>query len=777
MKKTLLTLTATCFTVLFFGGTRACSPPQENASQLARAGSGKIPIDAKRWYQVNNTSNGLDALFDGNTDEPVNTGFGKILTNYDAYYPLLPGETMRIESIRFFDGQGTNTDAPVTLSIITDTWQRIPIARFIGDKYQEWVGPDPQKPSEFALKTAITNARYLVLNTSGAYPAEMELYGTHQAGTAPTATPTRSTLFRQSIGVNAFEWNIEDASAPWQIDESRMPALKTFSAIRHYMDWEKLESIPGEYSFNPTFSGSWHYDVMYERCQAEGIEVLACLKTIPKWMEATYPEGQRDLENIPAPYGRDLSSPASYIEQARIAFQYMARYGRNKTLDPSLVKVSSIKTWAGVNTVKIGLGLIRYIECDNERDKTWKGRHAYQSGREYAANLSAFYDGHKKTLGPGVGAKNADPSVTVVIGGLAASSTDYVRAMIDWCREFRGYRADGSINLCWDVINQHLYANDQKNSQGGGSTRGAAPEVSGVGEQAAAFVDLSHQYALDMPVWITEAGYDTHQGSPLKAIPIGSKTVLQTQADWLLRTALLYTRVGIDRLFFYQLYDDNPLSDVQFSSMGLINGDKTRKPGADYLFQAMNLIGDYRYKETISKDPIVDRYDQNGRPAYVLVVPDEKGRTATYDLPVLKGDTVLISTPAIGRDVMTQTRRVSTTGTITINVSETPVFVTFPTDRNYQSASELDSKLGTLLVFPNPTADYVDISIENALTDGVSVAVYDAGAGRQQRQFNFTKSGQTFRERVDLTTLPYGMYLLEVRQGAARAVRKILKVY
>ena len=778
MKRTLLTLTATCTALLLFGGARECGSSPNTASRQpssALAATGKIPIDAKRWYQVNNVDNGLDALFDGRTDGRVNTGFSKLLTNYDAYYPLLPGETMRIESIRLYDGEGSNTDAPMTLSIITDTWQRIPIARFIGDRYQEWVGPDPTRPTEFALKTPVSGARYLVINTSGAFPSELELSGTYQAGTALTPAPARSVPFRQSVGVNMFEWNLEDASAPWQIDESRVAAVKGFSAVRHYMDWEKLATTPGEYSFNPTFSGNWNYDILYERCRAEGVEVLACLKTIPKWMEETYPPGKRDYENIPAPYGRDLLAPGSYIEQARVGFQYMARYGRNRALDPGLVKVSNIKVWSGTNAVKIGMGLIRYIECDNERDKTWKGRTAYQSAREYAANLSAFYDGHKNTLGPGAGVKNADPSVNVVIGGLAASSTDYVRAMIDWCREFRGYRANGQVNLCWDVINQHLYANDAKSSQDGGSTRGAAPEVSGVGEQAAAFVTLAHQYANDMPVWITEAGYDVNQGSPLKAIAIGTKSVLETQADWILRTALLYTRVGIDRLFFYQLYDDDPLVPVQFYSMGLINGDKTRKPAADYLYQANKLIGDYRYRETLNRDPIVDRYDLNGRPAYVLVVPDEKGRTATYDVPVPKGDTVLVCVPAIGRDAMTQTARVSTTGTITVNVSETPTFVVGSGNGLRPLAAEPKGELGTLLVYPNPTADYVDVVVENGLTDAVSVAIYDVGAGRRQ-QSSFRKSGRAFRERVDLSTLPAGLYLLEVRQGQARAVRKIIKV-
>ena len=207
MKKTLLTLTATCTALLLFGGTRECSSPPGTASQRssAPAATGKIPIDAKRWYQVNNVDNGLEGLFDGRTNERVNTGFSKLLTNYDAYYPLLTGETMSIESIRLYNGEGSNVDAPMTLSIITDTWQHIPIARFVGDRYQEWVGPDPTRPTEFALKTAVSGARYLVINTSGAFPSELELNGTYQAGTAPTPAPARSVPCRQSVGVNMFE--------------------------------------------------------------------------------------------------------------------------------------------------------------------------------------------------------------------------------------------------------------------------------------------------------------------------------------------------------------------------------------------------------------------------------------------------------------------------------------------------------------------------------------------------------------------------------------------
>ena len=747
-------------------------------TMLSPKAASKLIIDPKRWYQVNNTTNGLDALFDGVTDVTVNTGWGKMLTNFDAYYPLLEGEQMNIESIRFYDGAGTNTDAPMTLSIITDNWERIPIASFIGDRYQTWVGPDPTKPTDFALKTPVTNARYLVLNTSGAYPTEIELYGSQVAGKEPELLPRQSYPFRHTLGINGFEWDVEDSlgnSAVQVVNHTRINALKSFSAMRHYLYWDKLENQPGVYTYNPTFTGNWTFDDMYERLQAEGIEVLVCLQTLPGWLYSTYPANERDYGNAPIRYGSDRSDPKSYLEHARVAFQYAARYGFNKNVDPALLSVSPVVTTAGVNTLKIGLGLVRYIECNNEPDKTWKGRNGYQSAREYAANLSAFYDGHKNTLGPGIGVKNADSSMTVVMGGMSSATTDYMRAMIDWCREFRGYRADGSINLCWDVMNQHLYANDARSSQNGGATLGAAPERAGVGEQAAEFVKLARQYANGMPVWITEAGYDVNPESPFRAIAIGKKSVLETQADWILRTSLLYSRVGIDRVFYYQAYDFDLQSSTQFASMGLLNGaDKTRKPAADFLYQAKNLLGDYRYKETISSDPLVDRYERDGRSAYVLLIPDEQGRTGTYTLSVPKGDTVRRCTPAIGQDEMSSTLEVSQTGTITVNVSETPVFI-MPQTRAKPAPGDTKSVLSSLQIYPNPITDVLLVRLENDDTDPLDVTVFDH-IGRKCRQAIFLKSGRLFSGQLDLSALPAGSYLIKIRQGDATVVRKIIRM-
>ncbi|KAA9357655.1 carbohydrate-binding protein [Larkinella humicola] len=756
----------------------------------------KIPIEAKRWYQLNNVNNGLEGLFDGVTNVDVNTGYGKVLSNFDAYYPLQPGETMTIESIKFFDGSGMMTDNPMTLSVITDQWQIIPIATFTGQEYNGWVGPYPTRPTtgdaKFRLDVPISNARYLVLNAWWGYPTEMELYGSYTPTTVPvTPIPQKSIQLKSMFGANAFEWDFEDGRNPDIIDETKMKAVKTFRGIRHYMDWEKLEANEGKFTYNPTHSGGWNYDAIYERCKAEGIEVLACLKTLPGWMLATYPEDQRDSENVPLRFGSDFTNPASYIDQAKVAFQYMARYGSNPNVNPALVSVNSTPRWTGdpVNTVKIGLGLIKYIECDNERDKWWKGRKGYQTAREYAANLSAFYDGHKNTMGPGVGVKNADPNVKVVIGGMASAyaGPDYLLGMIDWCKQYRGYKPDGTVNLCWDVINYHLYPDNSNSSQSGTSSRGAAPEISSAVSVVQKFVEAAHKYAYDMPVWVTETGYDANQGSPLKAIPIGDKNEYQTQADWILRTALFYARSGVERVFFYQMYDDNFLNPTQFGSSGLINQDFTRKPAADFIFQANKLLGEYTYKQTISTNPIVDRYEYQGKSAYVLVVPDEVGRTASYTLNLGTAVHAKVYTPKMGRDTADVQTIPTVAGKVTLTVTETPIFV-IASDQVVTSATSTTAtaRLGSaeltdqslnqsVRVYPNPSVDVVTVDVANENAGPVEINVFSGSMGTLHKQVNGVKSSGGYSREINVSTLPVGMYILEIKQGTERTFRKVLK--
>ncbi|MCE7041836.1 carbohydrate-binding protein [Dyadobacter sp. CY312] len=752
----------------------------------------KITLDPKRWYQLTNATSGLDALFDGNTQVSLQTGWGKVISEYEAYYPLLEGEEMTIESLKFFDLEGSTADNPAVLSIINSQWQRIPIATFTGVSYNSWVGPYPDRnlsgQAQFKLDSLVGDIRYLVWDVRGIMPTEMEVYGTHTPATVqPTPVPAKSVRLGDMFGVNGYEWNFQHGSTPWQNDESMISVAKSFTGVRHYLDWDKLESNEGQYTYNPTMAGGWHFDLMYQRCKLENIDVLTCIKTQPTWMQNTYPVGERESEFVPVRYGKDFADPLSYIEQAKLAFQFTARYGRNTSVDPSLLSVYSVPRWPGdnPNTIKIGLDLVKYLECDNERDKWWKGRMGYQTAREYAANLSAFYDGHKNTMGIGVGVKNADPTMQVVIAGLV-TGPDYIKGMVDWCKEYRGYNPDGSVNLCWDVINFHLYTDNTSSSQSGTSTRGMSAEMTPANIIVEDFVKVAHDICYDMPVWITETGFDVHQDSPIKAIPIGNKSALETQGDWILRTSLFSARKGIDKVFFYQMYDDNSGGGM-FGSSGLLNSNQTRRPAADYMFQINKLFGNYRYKETTNNDPIVDRYELDGNSLFILTVPDEVGRTVNYSLNLPGAGLAQVYRPVVGSDNMSLEEVPVVDGKITVTASETPMFVVAAGASNARKAASVAITPTVLIaeeavplqktveVYPNPAVDHITIDLANTSVNDVELKVFDARAGRLYKQETISKPDNTLLKKINISSLPTGVYVIEVKQGNDRAFRKIVK--
>ncbi|CAM4384265.1 hypothetical protein SAMN06265348_11454 [Pedobacter westerhofensis] len=485
--------------------------------------------------------------------------------------------------------------------------------------------------------------------------------------------PSNPSLFKNHLGINAFEWDFSD-SDNGLIPESRKKVIRSFGGFRHYMDWDKLESEEGKYTFNPVHSGGWNYDMIYQWCKSENIEVLADLKSCPSWLVNTYPKDQRNAENVPAPYGLNRKLPSSYLKQAKVAFQFAARYGHNKAVPRALVSVNTNARWPGdqLNYVRVGLGYVKYIECDNERDKTWKGPQAHQNAEEYAANMSAFYDGHMGKLGKNAGVKTADPSMKVVMGGLSDPDIKYVIKMIEWCKKNRGYKADGSVNLCFDVINYHAYNNDWTGSAD--PTVGKPPELSRAAALADAFVAMARKHANGTEVWNTESGYDINTKSPQRAIAIGKKPALITQADWMLRSALLYARHGIKRSFFYMLDDVDPNSTTQYGTSGFAVGSK-RRPVADYFFQVKKLMGDFHFVKNMKTDPIVDVYGLNGRKIFVMFVPDEQDRRTAFRLNMGTASSVTVYTPVAGADSMRAKIVATPKGILNIMLTETPVFV------------------------------------------------------------------------------------------------------
>ena len=479
-----------------------------------------------------------------------------------------------------------------------------------------------------------------------------------------------TTPLKNMFGINAFAWDFF-GSDPGNIDATKMGLMKTFSGVRHYLDWSSLEPTQGQYSFNPVINGSWNLDAIYSTCKANNITPLVDIKTCPNWFLASFPTSLQNAENVTAPYGSNLSDPASYILVGKVAFQFAARYGSNANVSPSLLSVDKTPRWTNdvVNTVKAGLNTVKYVECNNEPDMWWGISTTKQTAQQYAANMSAFYDGNVGKLGKNVGIKNADPNMQVVMGGLCnlPNAVQWIKDMVTWCAQNRGYKADGSVNLCFDVINYHNYSNAN-------GKVGAAPELSNAASEADAFVAEAKAISPTMQVWLTENGYDTNSQSIQRAPAIGSKSALLVQADWILRSSLLYIKHNISRLFYYQMYDNAPGNSVQYSTSGLMANTKARRPAGNYLQQVSNLMGNYTYVRTRYSSPVVDQYTNGTKTIWVLWEPTGKNLIGTYTLDVA-AKTATLYTLNPNSTTMTATTKTTTKNLLTVAVSETPVFV------------------------------------------------------------------------------------------------------
>jgi endoglucanase len=257
---------------------------------------------------------------------------------------------------------------------------------------------------------------------------------------------------------------------------------------------------------------------------------------------------------------------------------------------------------------------------------------------------------------------------------------------------------------------------------------------------------------------------------------------LVTQADWVLRTSLFAARAGIEKVFFYQMYDDNTGSGM-FGTSGLLNSDQTRRPAADYLHQANQQFGNYRYKETIHNDPIVDRYELDGKSLFVLTVPDEIGRTGQYTIHFNETGTAKIYTPQPGASSMNVQELPIVNGQVTVTAGETPIFV-LSDDASNARTSDIeqhapaieDSFHADASVYPNPTSDYISIDLANTNFSDVEIKVFEAGTGRLHANLSIPKSGNKFSHRLKMSHLPAGMYIVEISQERQHAFRKVAKL-
>lgn len=366
-----------------------------------------------------------------------------------------------------------------------------------------------------------------------------------------------------------------------------------FDMIRFYVDTLWINEKEGLYKFQPAYSALGNFDTYLTNLKDKGVAPVFCLHNTPRWLQAK--QGQTDPEAAPAIPGMSRTDPAAYRHFAEACFQIAARYGQT-THPNSALKIDTSERWPneGKNAVVSGLGLLRYIEVWNEPNKFWKvNRPANMTPQEYAAMLSACYDGHEGRLGAGYGIKTADNTMNVVMGGLAGLNSDYLLQMGKWFAENRTDK-----KFAADVINAHHYCNEDPY---GVNIRGASPEADNLRLRIADFKHVCDMVAYGLPIWLSEFGYDTDAGSP-QYVPE------KEQGKLLVRSFHEGAAAGLAAMFIYNSNDEpNPKAGL-YTSSGFLYGESKNpqyqpKPAYSVLaVMVRNLKGKTLKGESIDKD-------------------------------------------------------------------------------------------------------------------------------------------------------------------------------
>jgi hypothetical protein len=471
------------------------------------------------------------SLFDGDVTTFWFAGWG----NYPVQIVIDLQTVCQIDLLKVYDGTGTPTikfEFSDTPNQITNTISH-PLAQ-----YMAWTDIPVGKAARFI---------YVTMDAPGGDKpiASLEIYGISTGSGGGVVTPP-ATVYgdtAKALCTNSFHWVPMDILTP-------------FAMVREYNYWQWYEGKQGVNAFEPSAETSANLDTHFAQLKANNITPLFCLNQSPAWMN-TYTGFEVDDRptNTPDLKGDD---PMSYSYFARFIFQVAARYGRVKiaetrlTLDPS-------------NSPKSGLNLLDYISPWNEPDKWWKGARGNIKAAEYAALLSAVWDGHEGRIEGDVGMKTADPSMKLVLGGLTDLRQDYLSDMNNW---FKANRADKKF--CADVIDVHHYSGNYGQNLFAPTAKGVAPETDGLRGKVKNLVDFVHVLLPNREIWMTEFGYDTGTSSPQRASAYGGFSAEEVQAMWNIRSFLEILAGGMDKAFVFNIYDENNDQFGIFQTSGVV---------------------------------------------------------------------------------------------------------------------------------------------------------------------------------------------------------------
>jgi hypothetical protein len=379
----------------------------------------------------------------------------------------------------------------------------------------------------------------------------------------------------------------------------------------------------------------------------------------------------------------------AHLRAAKGTFVYASRGGKNALVPDYPVQ-------PGQRMLK-GYRVYNAIESSNEPNAWWGNFDGFWNGRTLFYHWSMAYDGNKGAYS-NTGVKQADSTILYAASGLATDKPDQILSAIETARELRGYRADGTIDVPFDVVNVHIYSSAE--GQYGYGNAGGLPPEQGMIPQIKNLVWTVENFAPKAQVFVTEWGWDQNSGSPLRAGQFGSYDREAVGGFWLVRGMLTMAANGVDRATYYRLAQDWPESgstnnSSQFATMRLMSQPIDNDPNTiirtrqgDYMAQ-YNEFRDYVYYDSVATNQpgvYAYRYKNQNNDSLMIALWSEEITTINSGAPVFTERTGIISLPITaggyrirqfmddGSSIMSTTTGTST-GTVQFNYAAKPIFI------------------------------------------------------------------------------------------------------
>lgn len=518
-----------------------------------------------------------------------------------------------------------------------------------------------------------------------------------------------------------------------------------YEAANNFYKWDNITTEPQGYSWPD-------HNLFMNECRKYGINVLIDVLGKPSWA-GTSP--------IPTLSGTGTNA-ADYIERLEFIGQLVARYG-SKKIEASLLETKDKAT---------GLNYIKYYEDDNEPDYTWKSPR--WTAANYAKYCNAVHDGFGVETDadhPLLGIKSVDPDAKHVMAGMASADTVYVNNVL---------KASGG-RVPFDVLNVHWYCTDMTNAY--------SPENEKHGYEVAYrnYFKWKNRVLPDMPVWMTEFGWDTYL-APDSKHSYTYAPALQ-QANYILRSYMVLLKLGFEKSFLYMDTDTDSKYILQYATSGLLsdrNSKYVKKTSYYYLATMQNLLGKTDYSKAISYKEVSGNneiycfeFDNpvTSEKVYALWTRAtgsniDSGTTTVYKLNTDFKIGNAYSVIPVDKDMDGDTIiPVFSENTIELILSETPQFVVV----SEIGTASIDQPLQgfELNVYPNPANKEVQVSLLVPERQKVNLSAYTSDGKLLKTMVNGLMEQGIHHYTFGSGQLP-GAYLLSANSNSGKIVRKVI---